>query len=166
MSLKEKIKEDLNIALKAKRPLETSTLRMVSAAIFNKEKEKRYKIAKEQPDLTEEELERESQLTDEELFEVFSSELKKRKEAILEFEKGGRVELVKKEKKETEILKKYLPQQLSLEEIKKMAKEAIKAVGAQDIKDMGKVMGQLVAKTKGRAGGDQVSKIVRELLEK
>ncbi|KPJ71874.1 hypothetical protein AMJ50_00100 [Parcubacteria bacterium DG_74_3] len=166
MSLKEKIKEDLNIALKAKRLLETSTLRMVSAAIFNKEKEKRYKIAKEQPDLNEEELERESQLTDEELFEVLSSELKKRKEAILEFEKGGRVDLVKKEKKETEILKKYLPQQLSLEEIKKMAQETIKAVGAQDIKDMGKVMGQLVAKTKGKAEGGQVSKIVRELLEK
>jgi uncharacterized protein YqeY len=166
MSLKEKIDEDLKMAMKEKKEREVSTLRLLKAAIFDREKEKRYKISKEKEGLKEEELEKESQLSDEEIIEVIHSEIKKRKEAILEFEKGKREDLVKKEKEEIEILKNYLPEQLSEKEIEKLAKEIIEKVGAKDIKDMGKVMKELMPKVKGRADGTLVSKIVKELLSK
>ncbi len=174
MSIKEKIEEDFKKALKEKKEIEVSTLRMLQAAIFNKEKEKRYRLSKEKPGLNLEELkkesplakelEKESVLTDEEVLEVISSEIKKRKEAILEFEKGKREDLVKKEKAEMEILQRYLPEQLSEEEIKKLAREIIEKLGAKDIKDMGKVMAQLMPKLKGRADGSLVNKIVKDLL--
>jgi uncharacterized protein YqeY len=166
MSLKEKIDEDLKRAMKEKKEREVSTLRLLKAAIFNREKEKRYKISKEKEELKEEELEKESQLSDEEIIEVIHSEIKKRKEAILEFEKGKREDLVKKEKEEIEILKNYLPEQLSEKEIEKLAKEVIEKVGAKDIKDMGKVMKELMPKVKGRTDGALVSKIVKELISK
>lgn len=164
MSLKSQLQEDLESALKEKREIEISVLRMLKAAIFNKEKEKRYKLTKQKPELTEEELVKDSQLTDEEVIEVVSSEIKKRKEAILEYEKGKREDLVEKEKKELAILEKYLPEQLSEEEIKKLAKEAIEKTGAKEPKDMGKVMAELMPKVKGKAEGGLVSKIVKELL--
>jgi len=165
MSFKEKIQRDLKLALKGKREIELSVLRMLMAAIFNKEIEKRTRIWKEKPDLLVEDLEKESQLgTDEEIIQVISSEIKKRKEAILEFEKGKREDLVKKEKTEMEFLQKYLPEQLSEEEIKKLVEEAIEKVGAKEMKDMGRVMAVLMPKVKGKADGSVVSKIVKELL--
>lgn len=100
--LKDTIKDDINNALKEGDEVKCSTLRMLLAAVLNKEKEKKYKIYKEGLDEKEE-------LTDEEIIDVISSEAKKRKEAITEFEKGDRQDLVKKEKAELEILKKYLP---------------------------------------------------------
>jgi len=164
--LKEKIRENLNSSLKEKKELATSVLRLINAAILNKEKEKRYKISKEKPagEIKEEELEKESQLTDEEIIDVISSEIKKRKESIVLFEKGGRQDLADKEKKEAEILGKYLPEQLSEEEVKKIVEETVKKVGAKEIKDMGKVMAELMPKIKGKADGFLVSKIVKELL--
>jgi len=169
MTLKTKIEENFKKALKEKREIEVSTLRMLKSAIFNKEKEKRYKLSKAGTreagaELSEEELEKGSQLTDEEVIEVISSEIKKRKEALLLFEKGKREDLVKKEKTEIKILERYLPEQLSEEEIKKLAKEVIERVGAKEPKDMGKVMAELMPKVKGRAEGGLVSKIVKELL--
>jgi len=162
--LKVKIREDFKKFLKEKKEIEVSTLRMLNAAIFNREKEKRYKLSKEKPELKEKDLEKESQLTDEEIVQVIFSEVKKRKEAILLFEKGKREDLAKKEKKEMEILKKYLPKQLSEEEIKKIAQEVIKKIGAKEPKDIGRVMGALMPKVKGKADGSLVSKIVKELL--
>jgi len=164
MTIKEKIQEDFKKFLKEKKEIEVSTIRMLNAAVFNREKEKRYKLSKEKPDFKEKELEKESQLTDEEISQVVSSEVKKRKEAIEEFGKGKRSDLVEKEKREMEILKKYLPEQLSEEEIKKLIKEAIKKTGASSQKDMGKVMAALMPKLRGRAEGGLVSKIVREVL--
>lgn len=164
MSLKGKIQSELMEAVKKKEEIILLVLRQLSAAILNKEKEKRYKISKDKPELKEEELEKESQLTDEEVLDVVSSEVKKRKEAILEFGKGKRDDLVEKEKKELEILQKYLPEQLSEEEIKKLAKEAIEKLGASDQKNMGQVMAELMPKIKGRADGNTASKIVKELL--
>lgn len=164
MALKEQIQKDLTEAVKKKKELSSTVLRMLSAAILNKEKEKRYKLTKEEPEMKEEDLVKESQLTDEEVIEVIASEVKKRKEAIADYEKGDRKELAEKEKKEIEILQKYLPEQLSEEEIKKLAKEAVKKIGAKDIKDMGKVMGALVPQVKGKAEGGLVSKVVKELL--
>jgi hypothetical protein len=162
--VKAKIQKDLKGRLKERDELAVSVLRLLLAAIFNREKEKRYQLSKKKPDLTPEELEKESQLVDEEVIEVISSEIKKRKEAILEFEKGKRLDLVKKEKKEVEILERYLPEQLSEEEIRKLVKETIEKIGAKEIKEMGKVMAELMPKLKGRAEGSLVSKIVKELL--
>jgi len=162
--LKQRIQQNLKDALKEKREIELSTLRLVLALILNREKEKRYKIAKEKPGLEEKELEKESQLTDEEIIKVVFSETKKRKDAIVEFEKGGRTDLVEQGKKEIEILRKYLPEQPSEEEIKKLARETIKQIGAKDMKDMGRVMGNLMPKVEGRTEGGTVSKIVKELL--
>lgn len=164
MSIKEKITTDLKDALKEKKELEVSVFRMLLAAILNKEKEKRAKLAKEEEGLKEEELAKKSQLTDEEVLEVVSSEAKKSKEAIEAFKKGGRADLVGKEKAELEILKKYLPEQFSEEEIKKLVQEAIAKVGASSPKDMGKVMAELMPQVKGKADGNTVSKIVKELL--
>lgn len=164
MPLKEKIQEELKNSLKKKNEVVVSTLRMFLAAASNKETEKRTKIWKQKPDLNPEELEKESQLTGEEIIEVISSEIKKRRESISEFEKGGRNDLVQKEKSEMEILQKYLPEQLSEEEVENLVKEAVNKTGAKKIKDMGKVMAELMPKVKGKADGSLVSKIVKESL--
>ncbi len=173
MTLKEKIQEDFKKALKERKEIEVSVLRMLKAAILNKEKEKRYKftrqnflkenlggLSKEKMEL----LEKESALTDEEVIEVISSEIKKRKEAILGYEKGQRFDLAEKEKKEIGALQKYLPEQLTEEEIKKLVEELINKTGAKELKDMGKVMSELMPELKGRADGSLVSKAVKELL--
>lgn len=164
MSLKAQIQQNLKEAVKKKEELSSLVLRMLSAAILNKEKEKRYKLSKTDPNFKENELEEKSQLADEEIIEVVFSEVKKRKEAILEFEKGKRMDLAEKEKKEIEILKKYLPEQLSEDEIKKLAGEAVGKVGAKEIRDMGKVMAELMPKVKGKADGATVSGIIKQLL--
>jgi uncharacterized protein len=164
MDLREQINKDLNEAFKGREELKVSVLRMLTAALLNKEKEKRYKISKENSGMEEKELAEKSGLSDEEIIDVISSEVKKRKESAQEYEKAGRTELAEKEKKETEILQKYLPEQLSEEEVKKIVQEAIEQAGAKDQKDMGKVMGALMPKVKGKADGGLVSKIVKELL--
>jgi uncharacterized protein len=164
--LKEQIKIDTTTAQKTSNELVVGTLRMLLASVISKEKERRYKIATEKPDTSEENLVKESELTDEQILEVISSEIKKRRDAIVLYEQGKRPELAKKEKDEIEILQKYLPAQLSLEEIKKLVEESISSTGAKEMKDMGKVMADLNPKVKGRAEGGQVSKIVKELLSK
>lgn len=164
MTLLEKIQEDLKAALMGKKEAELSVLRMVLASVSNKETEKRTKIWKEKPNLSSEELGKESKLSDEEMIGVISSEVKKRRESIVEFEKGGREDLVKKEKSELEILQKYLPEQISEEETKKIVSEVITRTGAKEIKDMGKVMGIITAQVKGKADMSMVSKIVKESL--
>lgn len=92
------------------------------------------------------------------------SEAKKHKESIEAFEKGGRKDLVEKEQKELEILQRYLPEQLSGEEIRKLVQEAIVSASASSAKDIGKVMAVLIPQVKGRADGAFVSTIVRQLL--
>ncbi len=179
MPLKEKIKEDLNEAVKKIEEPRTTVLRLLLATVLNREKEKRYKISKSEQNLTEKELQEKSELSDEEIITAIAFEVKKRKESILEFGKGKREDLVEKEKKEMEILQKYLPEQLSEEELKKLVKEAIEKLEAKEIKDIrtspsartlnasrifGKVMAELMPKIRGRAPGDLVSRIVRELL--
>jgi len=164
MSLKEKIKEDLKNSLKEKEDLVVSVLRMLLAATNNKETEKRTKIWKQKPDSNQECLEKESQLTEEEFIEVISSEVKKRRESVLEFERGKREDLASKERAEIEILQKYLPEQLSKEELRKIIKEAVLKVSAKEVRDMGKVMAELMPKVKGKADGGLVSKIVKEFL--
>lgn len=163
MDLKEKIQADLKEFLKSGKTFETGVLRMVSASILNKEIEKRAKLSKSQP--IDEKLEEASKLTEEEALDVMSSEAKKRSDAIREFEKGARQDLADKEKRELDIVKRYLPEQISEDEIRKIAEEAVKKSGAQNQKDMGKVMAEMMPKVKGKADGVLVSRVVKELLE-
>lgn len=162
--LKEKIESDFKKALKEGKKAELSALRMLKSEIINKQKEKRYKTSKNEPDMTPQQLEEESLLTDEEIMEVALSMIKRAKQSITEFEKGGRQDLAAKEKKEIEVFRGYLPKQLSKEELKKMAAEAIREAKAESIKDMGKVMSNLVPKIKGRAEGKEVAAVVKGLL--
>ncbi len=149
MKLKEQIQSDATKALKEKDELRTSALRMLLSAINNKEIEKKKK---------------EEGLTEEEVVEVVSSELKKRKDAEKQFRDAGRTDLADKEKKEQEILSGYMPEQMSEEEVRKLAEGAVKKVGAETQSDFGKVMGALMPQVKGKADGEMVSRVVRELL--
>jgi len=164
MALKGKIQENLKAALFAKNEVELSVLRLLISAVNAKETEKRTKIWKQKPELKTEELIKESQLQDGEILDAVSAEIKKRREAIELYEKGGRSELAEKEKKELAILQKYLPAQLPEEEIRKFVGEAIAKTEAKEMKDMGKVMQELMSKVKGKADSGLVSKIVKELL--
>lgn len=162
--LKQQIQSDATNALKQGNQEVAGVLRMALAAITSKEKEKRYKISKEKPDAKEEDLIKESELADEQIIDVLSSEIKKRKDAIALYEKGNRQELADKEKKEIEIIQKYLPEQLSAEELRKLVEKSVKKVGAKEMKDMGKVMQDLAPKVKGKADNSEISRIVKELL--
>jgi len=146
-----KIKEELNQAVKDNNEIVRSTLRMLLAVINNKEKEKQYK--------------KKEDLTEEEIVNIIVSEAKKRRESISEFEKGNRKDLADKEKLELEVLAKYLPEQLSEEEVTSLIKETIEEVGASSLQDLGKVMGALMPKVKGKADGGLISKIVKDLLQ-
>ena len=105
-------------------------------------------------------------LEDEQVIEILAREIKQRREAMLEFEKGNRQDLVDQYKAEIEILLDYLPQQLSEDEIFEIIKQAAVEVGANSIKDMGKVMAAVRPRTVGRADGKLVSQMVKEYLNK
>ncbi len=147
--LKQKLQEELKQSMLAKDELKTSVLRMVLSAINYCEIQKGgagYEA------------------TDEDVLAVIQKEAKQRKDSIGQFKNAGRQELVDKETKELEILQAYLPQQMSDEEIRNLVKEAVTQTGAKTIAEMGKVMGALMPKVKGKADGSLVSKIVREEL--
>lgn len=162
--LKDKLTADLKDALKSGDSQKRSVIGMVLAAIKNKEFEKRTKLSKTEKDISK--LEEQSKLNEEEIVEVISSEVKKRKDAIEQYEKGGRPELAEKEKKEAKILKDYMPEQMSEGEIRAEVQKAISQIGAKDVKEMGKVLGALMPKVKGKADGQLVSRIVKEELAK
>jgi hypothetical protein len=162
--LKEKIQTNLNEAVKNRDELKSGTLRLILASILTKEKEKRYKLSKENSGISESDLEKEALLSDEEIIDVLSSEAKKRKEAILGFEKGNRPEMAEKEKQELAILAEYLPEQISEEELKKIVSDAIEKTGAKEIKDMGRIMAIVMPQIKGRADGSQVSQIAKSIM--
>ena len=165
MSIKTKIEEDFKIALRNQKELTLSTLRLLKAVILNKEKEKRYKIIKNEKDIKEGDLVKKSELTDEEIVDLIFAEIKKRKEAIVLYRQGKREELAEKEEAEIEILKKYLPEQISEKEIENLAKEAIKNTGAKSISDMGKVMKELMPKLKGKAEPQVITAIIKKLID-
>lgn len=148
--LKDKLQGDLKEAMMARDELRLSTIRMLKSAIQYHEIQKGgagYEA------------------TDEDVLEVIGREVKKRRESIEMFEKGGNQESADKEQKELEILQTYLPEQMGEEEIRKLVKDAIAQTGASTPQDMGKVMGVLMPQTKGKADGSLVSKIVKEELE-
>ena len=160
MPLKEKIQEDLKVSLKARDQVRSLTLRMLLAAMVNKEKESLRQTQAVQGSRRG----KDEELSDEEIQAVVSSEAKKRREAKEAFLKGERPELAKKEEAELEVLLFYLPEQLTEEQIRTLVKEAIQNTGAATVKDMGKIMEELAPKTKGKADGAMVANIVKALL--
>ena len=162
MSLKQTIQNDVKEALKSGQAEKRMTLGMLLAAVKTREIEKRSKFTSETSDATE--LDAKSQLDDAEVVEVLSSELKKRRDSIAQYESAGRPELADKEKDEIDMIMAYMPEQMSEEAIKAEAQKTISEVGAAGPKDMGKVLGALMPKVKGKADGQLVSKIVKELL--
>ncbi len=150
MSLREKISSDLKNALRDRRAIDLSVLRMLQSAIRNKE------IERKKGDAV---------LTDEEVVEVITSEIKKRKEAIEGYMKGQRQDLVDKEEAELAVLMSYMPKQMGEAEIREVAKKAIEEAGAKTQQDMGKVMKILMPRIKGKADGGLVNRIVKEELE-
>lgn len=162
--LKQKLQSDVKEAMKQKNQEMVSVLRMALASISAKEKEKRYQIAKENPEKSEEDLNKESEFNDEEILSALTSEIKKRKDAIALYEQGGRPELAENEQKEIAILMNYLPEQIPAEKLREMVKESIAKVGATSVKDTGKIMADLMPQVKGKADNSEISKIIKELL--
>lgn len=146
---KQQLKDELKNSMLAKDEVKTSVLRMLLSALNY------YEINKGGAGY---------EATDEDVLTVIQKEAKQRNDSIEQFKNANRQELVDKETKELEILKAYLPEQMSEDEIKKLVVEAIAQTGAKSIADMGKVMGALMPKTKGKADGGLVSKIVKEKL--
>src|SRR3989344_5244811 len=159
--LKDKIKADFKEAFKVKNQVKLSVLKMVSSEIGNAEINKRAKLIKSSQS---ENVEVASALNDEEVLQVISKEVKKRKDSIEAFEKAGRRELAEKEKAEMAALMTYMPEQLSEEKIRELAKDAMAKSGAKNEKEIGKIMAILMPQVKGKSDGALVNKIVRELL--
>ncbi len=146
--LKDKLNEDLKVTMKSGNTQKRDTLRMLMSAIKNREIDKR------------------TELNDEQILEVVASEVKKRRESISQFSLGGRSDLVEKEQIEIDILYKYLPEQLDESSVREAVISAIKQTGASNIKDVGRVMSAVMAIVKGKADGTLVSKLVKEELTK
>jgi len=147
LSLEEIIFNDMNKALKNKEKLRLSTLRMIRAAMKNAEISKKDK------------------LTDDEIISILKNNLKKAEESLDIFIKAERLDLIDKAKKEIEIIKEYLPEQLSEEEIIRIAKEIIIKNNFKTLKDLGPAMREIMPQLKGKADGKLVNKIARDLLD-
>ena len=147
MELQKKIDADLKEAMKSGAREKVSTLRMLNAALKNKQIEK-----KQQP------------LTEEEIIATVRSQIKQRKDAIEQFTKGGRQDLADKEADEIGVLEAFLPQQLTREELEPMVRDAIAEAGAHSAKDMGKVMKVLMPMVGARADGKLLSELVKNAL--
>jgi len=146
MSLKEKLLNDLKDAMKARDTVRTDTIQVIRSAILQVEKDKKVTLG------------------DDEIAEILARELKSRKEALADIEKGGRADAKEKAEREIEIILEYMPKQLSRDELENIVKEAIAETGALSLKDMGKVMKAVMPKVKGRADGSLVNEIVKGLL--
>lgn len=147
MSLKQQIVSDLTASMKAQDAPRTSTLRMVKAAVMNRE------------------IEKGGELDDEEMSKLLRSLVKQRRDSVEQYEKGGRPELAAKEKTEIEVIETYLPQAASREEIEAAVAAAIAETGASAMKDMGRVMKTVQGALAGKnADGKTISEIVKAKL--
>ncbi|MEE9193748.1 MAG: GatB/YqeY domain-containing protein [Thermodesulfobacteriota bacterium] len=148
MSLRDQIPEDLKTALRGKKSLDLSVLRMLQAAIKNRE------------------IDNKGELNDEEIVQVVSSEIKKRRDAIEEFTKVSREDAAEAEQLEINVLMKYMPEQLSEEEVASKVQELVAGSGAAGLKDLGIAMKVVMPALKGKADGKLINKYVREQLAK
>jgi hypothetical protein len=145
--LVEKIFDDYKEAMKARDSLRSSVLSFLRADMLNQATAKK-----------------KDKLDDAEVIVVIKKQIKQRQDSIEQFTSGGRLEAAEKEKKESEILKSYLPAEMPLEEIKRLIEEAVVATGASGMKDMGRLMKELTVKIAGQADGKLVSDLVRQKL--
>jgi uncharacterized protein YqeY len=145
-TLKATVREQMTAAMKAGDKIRLGALRMLTAAITNREKEERH------------------ELSDDEVREVAGKEVKRRTESIEAFEAAGRAELAEKERAERDVLQTFAPEQLSEAEIDALIDRAVADTGAVSPKEMGKVMGVVMSKAKGKADGSVVQRKVSERL--
>ena len=148
MSVKDRLTEDMKLAMKEREAgkFRLSVIRMVRSSIKNVE------------------IDRQKELSEDEVLDVLAKEVKLRRDAAEEFKKGNRPDLVTALEQEVSILLQYLPEQLSEAEVRALVAEAVAATGASDVKAMGKVMAVLMPKVKGRADGKLVNTVVKESL--
>ncbi|MDQ1912929.1 GatB/YqeY domain-containing protein [Paenibacillus sp. GD4] len=146
MSLSDRLNEDMKLAMKSQDKFKLSVIRMVRAAIKNVEIDQR------------------RTLDEEEVLDILNREIKQRRDSLQEFEKAGRDDLAHDLKAEIAVLMDYMPQQLTEEEVKAIVQQTIQEVGASSKADMGKVMGALMPKVKGRADGKLVNGFVSQFL--
>lgn len=144
--LKGELMKDLKEAMKEKNTIKKDTVQMVRAAILQIEKDKGIEV------------------DDNKIIEIIAKEVKGKKDALVEFEKGGREDLIEQTNKEIEVLEKYLPKQLSKDEITEVVKEVIASLGATSMKDMGSVMKEAKAKIGAAADGRAINEVVKDLL--
>ena len=148
MSLKERIVKDMTAAMKSKEAARLSTLRMVKAAVQNRE------------------IEKGGPLTDEETVKLLQSLVKQRRDSVEQYEKAGRAELAEKERAEIAVIEEYLPRAATREEIEQAVSEAVAETGATSMKEMGAVMKAAMARLAGRnADGRTVNEVVRSKLQ-
>lgn len=144
--LKEKLLDDLKIAMRDKNVIRKNTVQMVRAAILKIEKDTQ------------------TEVDDNKIIEIIAKEQKGKKDALVDFEKAGREDLIEQTKEEMKILGEYLPKQLSKEELKVGISKIIEEVGATSIKDMGIVMKEAKAKIGAAADGRTINEVVKEIL--
>lgn len=147
MSLQERINEDLKAYMKSKDTFKLGVVRMVKGAV----QLEKISLKKEE-------------LSDEEIIKLISKQIKMRKDSIAEFTKAGRDDLVQQNEKEIEVLKEYMPEEMSEEEVINIINEAISTTGASNIKEMGKVMREVTPKVSGRFDMGRVSSIIKDKL--
>ena len=147
MSITEQLTLDMKAAMRAREKARLSTIRMVLSALKNE-------VIKLKRDLN----------AEEEL-DIVAREAKRRNESIEAYEKGGREDLVEKERAELEIISSYLPEQLSPDEVSDMLRQIVADVGATSMRDMGKVMGEIMPQIKGRFPGKEVRPLLQSILE-
>ena len=144
--LKEKLMDDLKVAMRDKNEIRKNTVQMERAAILQIEKDKGITVE------------------DEKIIEIIAKEVKGKKDALADFEKGNRIDLIEQTNQEIAILQEYLPKQLSKEEIKVELEKVISDIGATSIKDMGAVMKEAKARIGAGADGRTINEVVKELL--
>ncbi len=147
MSLKEKLMDDLKTSMKNKDKVRKNVVTMIRSAIKQKEVDERI------------------ELDDEGIIDIISKQVKQKRDSIEDFKKGNRDDLVDLTEQEVSVLLEYLPEQLSEDEVRVMVKETIDEVGAESMKDMGKIMGRIMPKIKGKADGSLVNKIAKDYLK-
>lgn len=146
MSLKQQLKDDLKVAMRAKEIVKRDCIRAINTMIKQIEVDER------------------KELTDEDIVKLIQKGIKQREEAVSQYKNASRDDLVQKEQEQIDVFKEYLPQQMSEEELELGMKELISEVGATSMKDMGKVMGQASKKFAGIADGKRINQMTKKLL--
>ena len=145
--LKEKLLEDLKESMKGKNVIRKNVVQMVRAAILQIEKDKKIEVS------------------DSQIVEIIAKEAKKRKDALEDYQKSGREDLIEQMNQEIKILNEYLPKQLSRDEVKAEVQKIISEIGATSMKDMGAIMKEAKAKMGASAEGKTINEVAKEILK-